>query len=70
MGRTKTLAQGSPLQAFPVDLSVGAAQPQTARVDRLQITGTWVTSDAEVLWKDSQGSREVPDTSQAWGRTA
>lgn len=24
---------GSPVQAFPTDLSVGAAQPETARVD-------------------------------------
>lgn len=25
---------GTPVQAFPTDLSVGAAQPETARVDR------------------------------------
>lgn len=33
-GRMKTLAQGSPMQAFLVDLSIGAAHAETTHVDR------------------------------------
>lgn len=33
-GKDEDTGPGSPRQAFPVDLSVGAAQPETTHVDR------------------------------------